>query len=314
MSDDKQTIAKFVVAGHATIDEIEGPAIHGAPRTELGGGVCYSSLCLASLDHKPDIITRVGIDFPTEYSNLLRIKAGVEIENWKSQNSKTTRFRIYLDDNGRKFRVIERCEDLTMEDFACVNRIPTSMDKVVILNAVNGELSTDVVRFLTTQSNRVFLDAQSFTRVLDPNAGRVEMAHGMDVSFLAGVEVLKSDQKELEALTGLEDMQSAIEQLSKYVKGILMTSGKGETVYFEDGIIKCRARPFAVNVRDTIGAGDVALASYASILLETGDPATALEFATAASSLSTETVGVKKALLSRQEILQRMHHVRILRN
>ena len=314
MSNNRKISAEFVVAGHATIDEIEGPDVPGVPRMELGGGVCYSKLCLASLDHKPKIVTRVGIDFPIEYSNLLRIKAGVEIEKWKSQSSKTSRFRIYLDGNDRKFRVVERCEDLTVEDFACLHRIPASMDKAVILNGVNGELSAAIVRFLTAQSNHVFLDSQSFTRVLDPNDGRVKMTQGMDVSFLAGVKVLKADQKELRALTGQEDTQSAVEQLSKFVKGILITSGAGETKYYEEGIVKCTARPFAVNVRDTIGAGDIILSAYALRLLETGDPIAALEFATAASSLSTETIGVKKALLSRQEIMQRVRFVRILQN
>ena len=313
MSRDGQSSSEFVVVGHATIDEIIGPGSSGGSRTELGGGVCYSSFCLASLGHKPNIVTRVGSDFPEEYSNLLRIKAGVEIGDWISQSSKTTRFRIYLDNNDRKFTLMERCEDLTMEDLVtCYRRIPAS-DGIVIVNAVNGELSSATVRFLTAQSSNIFLDSQSFTRVIDPNDGKVTLTHGLDVSFLAGVKVLKADMQELTALTGL-DTSSAIDILSKYVKGILVTSGGGETKYYEDGILKCSARPFAVKVKDTIGSGDIILASFTSRLLETGDPVDALEFATAASSLSTETVGVGKAILSRQEIMQRMDHVRVLQN
>ncbi len=302
-----RTKSNIFVAGHAVIDEIIDSPSQGEPRFEPGGALCYSSLCLKSLGYDTEIVTRIGMDFPREYSKILLTEAGVDIEEWRVNDFPTTRYRIDRSDNERKLWLLAKCRDLSFRDFArAFDDATKSLPKLLILNPVAGEVSLQLLKRISKEFDQVFVDSQGFTRRFDEKTGQVSMKSGLDISTLAGVDVLKADSDELCAWTGTESKKAAIEQISTFVKNIVITSGRGEVELYMQGMLSVRARPYEVDVKDSTGAGDIMLSTLAARLLETNNMLEALEFATAASSLSLERIGLRKAIISREKISQRV--------
>jgi sugar/nucleoside kinase (ribokinase family) len=301
------TQTRFFVAGHVEIDEIVDASSQATPRVELGGALCYSSITLASMGYKPTAVTKIGIDFPSKYVEMLKQFAALNLEGSRSEIAKTTRFRIERTPEDRDLWLLAKCEQLTIKDFQTLaGDIHVSGPKAVILNAVAGEIGPKAVQFVLEHSNHVFVDSQSFVRTFDSATGHVGLRKGMDLSFLKGVELIKADERELAALTGITDRQIAIESLSAYARDVLVSSGPGQAEIYQHGSLKHFSQPPKVDVRDTTGAGDILLASYSARLMETNDAEKSLEFATLASSLSTEILGVQKAIVSRDKVLRRI--------
>jgi sugar/nucleoside kinase (ribokinase family) len=126
----------------------------------------------------------------------------------------------------------------------------------------------------------------------------------LDISSLSGVEVLKADREELAGWTGLKDVDASVHELSKFVNTILLTSGPGEVDAYQGGKRIMRARPPTVEPKDTTGAGDIMLASFAAKYSETGNCEESLAFSVCAASLAVRKVGVEKGILDRGEVLR----------
>jgi ribokinase len=132
------------------------------------------------------------------------------------------------------------------------------------------------------------------------------MKSGLNISSLAGVDTLKADEDELFAWTGKENTQDAISQLSTFVGNIIVTSDGGIVELYRNGELSYKTKPLEVKVKDTTGAGDIMLAALTARLLETNSMREALKFATVASSLSVQNVGIRKAILSRSRIMKEL--------
>ncbi len=137
------------------------------------------------------------------------------------------------------------------------------------------------------------------------------MKFGLDISALAGVDVLKADSEELQAWTGTTNKESAIQQISNFVNTLLLTSGPAKVEVYDHGLLKMKAVPFKVEVADTTGAGDIMLSSFAARYAETRDIEKALVFAVTASTLAVRNYGIEKAILSKQEIIAKSAAVEI---
>lgn len=298
------------VAGHVAIDEIIDSSCV-APREALGGSLCYSTICLNSLGYESQIITRVGRDFPKDCAEFLAVNARIDIEGFRVQDFKTTRYRIDRSERDRKLWLISKCRGLKMEDFVRATTKLKSSTRVLIMNPIAGEVSLSLLARVLKRFDRVFLDSQGFVRKFNKKTGRVTMKSGLDISFLSGVEVLKTDCEELFAWTGISEKERAIANLSKQVSVILLTSGAESVELYEQGTMRLKVRPVQVKVKDTTGAGDIMLTSFVARYLEGGDLKDALQFAVAAGSLSVSTIGIKKALLSKNRVLQEMKNVKI---
>ncbi len=289
------------------IDEIFDSPSQREPRQELGGALCYSALCLKSLGYDTEIVTRVGEDFPRMYSRILLSEAGIDIEEWRVKGAKTTRYKIDRRGEERRLWLVSKCGDLGFGDFKrAFNEVSRGIPKVLILNPVAGEVSLKLLKRIAKEFERVFVDSQGFTRQFNDTTGEVSMKSGLDISSLAGVDVLKADLDELIAWTGLTNKQAAIDQMSTFVGTILVTSGKGEVELYRQGMLSYKTKPLQVKTKDTTGAGDIMLSAFAARFLETDSLHEALEFATVASSLSVESIGIEKALVSRRQVMEKM--------
>ena len=245
--------------------------------------LCYSALCLKSLGYDTEIVTRVGGDFPREYCRYLLSEAGIDIEEWRTKEAKSTSYRIDRSGKERRLWLESRCNGLTFGDFKrAFDEASRELPKVLILNPVAGEVSLKLLKRISKEFERVFVDSQGFVRCFDETTGEVSMKTGLDISSLAGVDALKADVDELYAWTGRENKQSAIDQLSTFVGNLIVTSGGGVVELYRNGVLSFQTRPLDVQVKDTTGAGDIMLSAFAARFLETDNMREALEFATTA--------------------------------
>jgi sugar/nucleoside kinase (ribokinase family) len=298
----------IIIAGHIVVDEIIDTMGQLIPRKALGGAPSYSSFALSTLGYKPDIVTRIGDDFPEIYSNLLHEKTGLDVWKWMVPGFKTTSYRIDRSGSHRRLWLVSKCRDLAFDDFrAFLQESPSS--RSIVLNPVAGEISLSLLERISKEFELVFVDSQGFVRRFDRKTGEVGMRSGLDISALAGVDFLKADSEELEAWSGTNDKDSAIRQLSRFVNTILLTSGPSTIEIYEHGVLKLKASPFKVKVADTTGAGDIMLSSFAARFTETKDLRSALLFAVAASTLAVRNYGIEKAILSKSEVESQSNQV-----
>jgi len=291
----------IIIAGHVVVDEIIDKVGQVVPRKALGGAPSYSSLALSSLGYKPEIVTHIGDDFPDEYANLIKERTALNIYKWAAPGYKTTSYRIDRTGEHRRLWLVARCKELSIEDFrAYLAYAPSST--AIVLNPVAGEISLSLLERISKEFEYVFVDSQGFVRRFDKKTGEVGMRSGLDISTLAGVDVLKADQEELEAWSGTSNKDSAIRQLSKFVNTLLVTSGPSRVEVYEHGKLELKASPFKVQVADTTGAGDIMLSSFAARYAETNDLKKALVFAVTASTLAVRNYGIEKAILYKPEV------------
>jgi len=300
----------IIIAGHIVVDEIIDRLGQVTPRKALGGAPSYSSLALSSLGYKPAIITHVGEDFPDDYSKLIEEKTGLSSARWIAPGYKTTRYRIDRTGEHRRLWLISRCRELTFEDFRAYLGDLQNRDTIV-LNPVAGEVSLSLLQRISKEFELVFVDSQGFVRRFDEKTWEVGMKFGVDISALAGVDVLKADSEELQAWTGSSDKDSAIQQISRFVDILLLTSGPAKVEIYERGSFRMKAVPFKVQVGDTTGAGDIMLSSFAARYTETRDIENALIFAVTASTLAVRNYGIEKAILSKEEVMMESKSVEI---
>ena len=130
------------------------------------------------------------------------------------------------------------------------------------------------------------------------------MRSGLDISALAGVDVLKTDLEELSAWVGTSNKESAIRQLSRFVNVILLTSGPGAIEVYEAGSRILKAHPFKVEVSDTTGAGDIMMSTFAARFTETESLRKHLHLRSRQVLLQCRNYGVEKAILSKEEVLE----------
>lgn len=292
------------------IDEIIDRPDQKVPRRELGGSLCYSALTLKSLGHDFIAITCVGKDFPTDYQRFLSRKAKLDIAKYRVNEYPTTRYLIDRSSEKRKLWLKSKCRDLNLQDFKRALDESHSGSRTLVLNPVAGEISLRLLRQVSRMFERVVLDSQGFIRRFRRKTGEVSMKFGLDISALEGVHTLKADASELSAWTGTENKKDAVDQLVRLVENIIVTSGPGMVELYSKGKLSDKMMPLDVVVKDTTGAGDIQLAALAAGLAEENSEKRALRFATVASSLSVQKVGIRKAILSRAEITRRLHDVR----
>lgn len=291
----------IIVAGHIVVDEIIDRPDQIHPRQALGGAPSYSSVALSSLGYNPEIVTRVGSDFPPTYTSFLKDRCKINLARWIEPGFKTTSYRIDRTGERRKMWLIAKCRDLQFEDFrAFIGELPN--EKTLVLNPVAGEISLSLLERVSKEFDHVFIDSQGFVRRFDRKTGEMGMRSGVDISALAGVDVLKTDLEEMAAWVGTSNKESAIRQLSRFVSTILLTAGPGRIEVYEQGSLRLTAMPFKVEVGDTTGAGDIMMATFAARLIETEKLEDAIRFAIAASTLAVRDYGVEKAILSKEEV------------
>ena len=129
----------------------------------------------------------------------------------------------------------------------------------------------------------------------DPSVGR-------GVEILAAATHVIFSLPTLMAFTGGTDAAEALGRVGEYTDAWVAATAGDEGVYWlRDGEVHHRAA-FAVDVVDTLGAGDVFHGAFALALVEGQSIETALRFASGASALKCTRVGGRAGIPNRGEV------------
>jgi sugar/nucleoside kinase (ribokinase family) len=290
----------IVPAGHFAIDSILLPD-RKAPFVVLGGSVTYVSLAARRLDARVSVVSKVGSDFPEAYRWWLG-QEGVDLSNViELEDARTTRFELkYSGDlSDRCLRSDGRMSPITVED---VPNPPRA--KAVHIGPVAGEIAYDVVERLRSCGEVTSLDPQGLVRRFDEN-GNVTLGPLMDERVLELVDIFKSSLREVQAVTGLSELEPAVKAIHDHgVKVVIITLGaNGAAVSVEDSVHNVPAyRP--EKLVDPTGAGDAFIGGFLAEYVRGEDCCWCSCVGGAVASLVVEGVG-PTFFGDREEIIRR---------
>ncbi|MEJ5326825.1 MAG: PfkB family carbohydrate kinase [Candidatus Bathyarchaeia archaeon] len=275
------------VVGHFTIDTIHLPS-HCRPFTILGGAAAYVSLAARQLGAAVSVISKVGGDFPEAYMWWLGAE-GIDLSSvTKRAEEQTTRFKLEYSSDlaGRMLKLTSKASALDVCD------LPRFLyAKAVHIAPVAGEVSYEVMERLRASAEILSLDPQGLLRSFDA-AGAVTLQAQLDPDVLSLVDIYKSSQDEISALTARADLKSAIKTVHDFgVKTVIVTLGAKGAVLSKNGaqytIPACRSR----RAIDPTGAGDTFIGGFLAEYIHQKDPVWCACVGAAAASLVVEGVG-----------------------
>ena len=277
----------ITVVGHFSIDSILLPSKSG-PQVVLGGSVTYVSLAAKCLGSTVSIISKVGADFPEAYSRWLQEK-GIDLSGvTKITNECTTHFELQYNESlsSRTLKLINKAPPITLNDIPLFHNA-----KVVHLAPIAGEISYDVALHLRKGAEILSIDPQGLLRSFS-EAGNVSYTAPAEKRLLSLVDIYKSSQDEISALTGRSDIHSAVKAVHDLGVGIvIVTLGANGSMLSTGKLIHkipaCNSR----EVIDPTGAGDVFMGGFLTEYVRQKDPLWCACVGSAAASLVVEGVG-----------------------
>jgi sugar/nucleoside kinase (ribokinase family) len=294
----------IVPVGHFAIDSIFLPE-RKTPFVVLGGSVTYVSLSARHLDARVSIISKVGSDFPEAYRWWLR-QEGIDLSNVVTvEGDRTTRFQLrYNSDlSERSLRSESRMPPIAVEDL-----VHPPKAKAVHVGPIAGEITYDVAEMLKRHGEIMSLDPQGLVRRFDAE-GNVSLGSLLNTQVLELADIFKSSLDEVQALTGLSELASAIKSVHDYgVKIVIVTLGaRGALVSVEDtvhNVPACKPERFV----DPTGAGDAFMGGFLAEYVRCEDCSWCSCVGSAAASLVVEGVGptcmgVKEEIYRRAQTL-----------
>ncbi len=278
-----------LVAGFMTIDRIELPV---RTISSVGGPPSYAGLLCARFGLDVTALTKIGTDFPDEQvvwlsRNGLQLKA-VD----RSKTKKTTRFRLVVKGDERSLSLLERCEDIGLD------QVSEAHYNAALISPLANEIPQPVFDEVRKRSDFCFLDPQGYVRSFDA-AGKVSLKPWSDEKVLGNIDALKMDMGECEAITGKTTPEEAFERLSaKRIRKAVITSG-GNPAFVLDGTRILKVEVPTVKVVDSTGAGDIFAGALVTCYLRSRDFLWSCCFGIAASSLSLTSIALGKVDLPR---------------
>ncbi len=275
------------VIGHLSIDRILLPS-RTAPFTVLGGAAAYTSLAVKRLDASASVISKVGGNFPEAYLWWLR-QEGVDLSGVvKKADQPSTSFEL-----GYSKDLSERALSLKGKGAPIeLTDLPEYFKaKAIHVAPIANEVSFEVIEHLKQCANVLSLDPQGLLRSFD-EAGNVAENASFDKRILSLINIYKSSQSEILALTGQADLKAAIKTVHDFGVGtVIVTLGaKGAVLSVEGAQFNIAACPSQVLV-DPTGAGDVFIGGFLTEYLRQKESIWCACVGSAAASVVVEGIG-----------------------
>lgn len=219
----------------------------------------YVSLSAKRLGANVSIISKVGGDFPEAYLWWLS-QEGIDVSKvTKIKQEKTTKFELnYISDmSNRTMRLISRAPPIDIGDLPNILQA-----RAVHLAPIANEIPYEIAEKLAKVAELVSLDPQGLVRVFDEN-GFVANEPLKDRRILELIDVYKSSRDEIEAVTGVADLQSAIKAVHDFgAEIVIVTMGmKGAVLSIGGEAYEIPA--FTPNkLIDPTGAGDAFIGGF----------------------------------------------------
>ena len=275
------------VVGHLSIDTILLPS-RTRPFVVLGGAAAYTSFAAKRLEASASVISKVGWNFPEAYLWWLR-QEGIDLSGvTKTADTQTTGFELCYnaDLSDRNLKLKSKGAPINLAD------VPSDLKaKAIHIAPIANEVSYEVVEKLKRSSEVLSLDPQGLLRSFD-EAGNVTENASVDLRILSLINIFKSSQKEIYALTGKSDLKHAVKAIHDFgVETVIVTlGGKGSVLSVEGAQYSIAAAPSQVLV-DPTGAGDVFMAGFLTQYLREKESVWCACVGSAAASFVVEGIG-----------------------
>jgi len=265
--------------------------------------VAYVAFSAKRLGSNVSIISKVGGDFPEAYIWWLS-QEGIDVSKVaKIKHEKTTRFELNYnsDMSNRTMKLAGKAPPIEAED------LPSSLEaKAIHLAPIANEIPYEVAEKLAKSAEMLSLDPQGLVRVFDENGFVTNKPlKWLDKRILELVDVYKSSQDEIEAVTGVADLKAAIRAVHDFsVKTVIVTLGaKGAALSVEGTTYEIPAYT-PCNLVDPTGAGDAFIGGFLAEYVRGKEILWCGCVGSAAASTVVEGVG-PTVLGSRDEIYRR---------
>lgn len=277
----------IVSVGHLCIDSIILPN-RLKPYIILGGSVTYVSFSAKRLGANVSIISKVGGDFPEAYLWWLS-QEGIDLSMVsKIKDYKTTRFELKYDEglSNRSLRLISKAAPITVEDL--LNSLEA---KAIHLAPITNEVQYEVVEKTRKMADVLSIDPQGLIRAFDEN-GQVTSKALADKRILGMVNIYKSSQEEIEAVTGETDLKLAIKAVHDFgVETVMVTLGMKGAALSVDGAVYNVPAYTSSKIVDPTGAGDAFMGGFLAEYIRGEDSLWCACVGSAVASTVVEGVG-----------------------
>jgi sugar/nucleoside kinase (ribokinase family) len=274
------------IVGHFALDTITVPG-RDKPFHNLGGAATYTSFAVKTLEGKASVISRVGGDFPEAYMWWLH-EEGIDVSAVKRYPQETTtHFELaYTKDFERTLKLTCKGYPISPDD------IPKDLHaKAVHIAPITNELSYETIKHLKGCCEILSLDPQGFLRSFDEN-GNVTQNLQADKRILSLINVYKSCQDELYAITGQSELKAAVRAVHDFgVETVIVTMGEKGALLSVEGaqysIPACKSKVLV----DPTGAGDVFMGGFLTEYLRQKESLWCAAMGSASASMVVEGIG-----------------------
>jgi len=266
--------------GHITLDKVVTPQ---AVKHMAGGTSFYFSSAIRNMDVSYTLVTSLAEnEMPTV--EALRAK-GTEV------HASTCAHTVYFENiysgnqDHRTQRVLQKADPFTVEQLQGIDARIFHLGPLLA-----DDIPVSLIKELSSRG-RVSLDAQGYLRkVEDKNVIPVDWPAKKEA--LQYIDILKVNEHELEALTGLTDIKKGALVLADWgVKEVVITLGSmGSVIYAGDLFYNVPAY-IPTAVVDATGCGDTYMAGYLYQRIKGASFQEAGEFAAAMASFKIESSG-----------------------
>jgi len=277
----------IAVVGHFSIDTIVLPS-RTAPFVILGGAATYTSFVAKRLDSTASVISKVGGNFPEAYLWWLG-QEGIDLSGvTKLVGEPTTCFELnYSKDlSERTLKLKSKGPVLSPDD------VPKDFHaKAIHIAPIANEIPYELVEHLKHCTDTLSLDPQGLLRSFD-EAGNITENACLDTRIFSLINIYKSSQNEIYALTGESELKLAIKAIHDVgVETVIVTMGaKGSVLSVEGAQYNIEACPSQVLV-DPTGAGDVFIGGFLTEYLRQKESLWCASVGSAAASCVVEGLG-----------------------
>jgi sugar/nucleoside kinase (ribokinase family) len=250
----------IVSVGHFSIDSIFLPD-RQTPFVVLGGSAAYVSLAARRLESRVAAISKVGGDFPEAYRWWLD-QEGVNLSGLKKvETASTTRFELKYSTDlfERTLHLKSKAPSIDADD------LPNPLKAFAIHVApIAGEVTYEIVEKLKSHADVLSLDPQGLVRRFD-EGGNISLGSLADSRMLDLINVYKSSQSEIQAVTGQTDLVSAVESVHNHgVKIVIVTLGSKGALLSVEGTRYDVPACVPAKLVDPTGAGDAFISGFLS--------------------------------------------------
>jgi len=281
--------------GHITLDKVVTPQ---AVKHMAGGTSFYFSSAIRNMDVSYTLVTSLAEnEMPTV--EALRAK-GTEV------HASTCAHTVYFENiysgnqDHRTQRVLQKADPFTVEQLQGIDARIFHLGPLLA-----DDIPVSLIKELSSRG-RVSLDAQGYLRkVEDKNVIPVDWPAKKEA--LQYIDILKVNEHELEALTGLTDIKKGALVLADWgVKEVVITLGSMGSVIYADGLFYNVPAYIPTAVVDATGCGDTYMAGYLYQRTKGASFQEAGEFAAAMASFKIESsgpfTGTKEDVLNLQAV------------